>query len=153
MRGQLGQIQRLILSQRPILVSIRWQGGSCPGGSYCNSEEPREGEDRTLLVCGALVTRLKVAHVALIADRVRCQSVEDMVDEGVCAIHHNCEPQVPHCILTDRHHATSTGISDRRPEVDGKHALHSWNNREEMLKEVTGISVVPNSVPSRMLGC
>jgi hypothetical protein len=143
MRGQLGQIQRLVLSgsQRPILVSIRWQGNRYLVGRYCNSGEPRKGEDKTLLVCGALVTGLKVAHVPLIADRVWCQKVEDMVDEGICAIHHKCEPQVPHCILTDRHHATSTGKSDRRPEVDGKHAFHSWNNREEMLKKVTGISL------------
>ena len=76
-----------------------------------------------------------------------------MMDKGIRAIHHDCEPQVTNSIFTDWQPAASAGKSNSRPEFDSKHACHRGSNREEMLKKVAGISIFPNNILGIMLGC
>ncbi len=60
---------------------------------------------------------------------------------------------VTHSILASRQRSAGTRRSDSRLGVDGTHESHCRNDREEVLEEVTRISIVSHFVPRIIFGC
>ena len=134
------------------MVILR-QASSCKGRFYCYPQESRQGEQESLLPCRVFITRSKATSVTLIVYVFLCESVENMVDEGGPTIHHDCKSQVSLRFLAGRHLAAGTGEADSGLGVDGTHVVNSGNNREKMLKEITGVSELPDGIPCRSASC
>jgi hypothetical protein len=134
------------------MVILR-QASSCKGRFYCYPQESRQGEQESLLPCRVFITRSKATSVTLIVYVFLCESVENMVDEGGPTIHHDCNPQVSLRFLAGRQLAAGTGEADSGLGVDGTHVVNSGNNREKMLKEITGVSELPDVIPRIVPDC